>query len=455
ARYADHYHTLGYRGLGAFLRILDRLADRGEDLAPARLGERDNAVTISSIHRAKGLEWPVVLLCDTARTHSFYQNDLIAPTLLHAELGFACVRRDPALKKQYPTVPLAAVRLESERALLAEELRVLYVAMTRAREKLIVTASIKKAEAKLGALPDRTPDGRLPAARVLDCRSYAQWLLAAFSQREDFEALRRNEKTADGLTLVLANDARPAAPKTDGQTPERQAERADPALLGTLRARIGFAYPFARAALTPAKLPVSQLTHGERRLFEARPAFLRDGALTGAERGSAVHAFMQFCVYRNAREDPAAERERLRAGGWLTQKQADAVDLGQIADFFASDLARRIFSAERVLREFKFMAPASVSPMAADYVAGEGEATMLQGIADCILIEDGSATVLDYKTDRVGDGQTLADRYAPQLLLYRDMLGTALDVPVRECVLWSFALGREIRVFPAQNENNR
>ena len=127
------------RGLYAFVRFLDRLSDQKADFEPASSGGGSDAVQILSIHRSKGLEFPYVFLCDGAK--AFNKQDLRDRIAVHPQMGFACVRRDSALLKEFTTVPLEALRLENERAGLSEELRVLYVALTRAKEKLFITMS--------------------------------------------------------------------------------------------------------------------------------------------------------------------------------------------------------------------------------------------------------------------------------------------------------------------------
>lgn len=457
AQYAEQYHQNGHRGLSAFLKIIDRAMQSG-DLAPAYVGEQTNAVFITSIHKSKGLEWPVVFLCQAGRDHSFYRNDLIRPTLLHSELGFACVRRDPALRQQFVAVPLEAVRIESERAMLSEELRILYVAATRARERLIITAAMKKALETAEAL---SPDGITPApAQVRECQNYAEWLLLALGCYGDAaQALRLGNPLGQiglhfGFLEQQTNADMPPPFEQDGQQSLFDAADtaamppADEALVAELSQRLAFEYSFAKAAKTPSKLAVSQLTHpesGEFR-FAKKPAFALESASSGSERGTAVHAFMQYCDYTAAREDAAAELARLKRVGILTVRQAELVALDKIERFFESGLARRIFAADEVLREFAFMVSAADCPSTRDLVAENDEAPMLQGIADCILIENDHATVIDYKTDHVKDAEILRDRYAGQLGLYREMLASVLLVPVTECIIWSFALDCEILV---------
>lgn len=473
AQIAGDYHQRGFRGLTMFLRVIDRLTERGEELPAAYVGEGSNAVTITSIHSSKGLEWPVVFLADAGRRHSFYRHDLNAPTILHSELGFACVRRDEVQKKQFATVPLEAVRLESERAMLSEELRVLYVAMTRAKERLIVTAALKKAGEQLDGYDADARSGPLSPAEVREGHDYASWILMALARQGSLSSALRFEKPVAGVRLSLgfleekrqAGSTReprlspgfPGGERQAGSPQEAQLSlfekqapppaEADEALAEELVRRAAFSYPCGKAAQTPAKLAVSALTHpqgGENR-FLAAPAFLGRGT-PGSERGSAAHAFMQYCDYRAAATDPSAELSRLREQGILSVRQADLVDLRQIEAFFQSSLAERIFSAGRVLREFAFMVPAERCPSVRGLAAGEGESPMLQGIADCIFFEEDSAVLIDYKTDRVKEMSVLAERYRGQLSLYREMLAEVLPVPVRECRIWSFALGRETEV---------
>lgn len=462
AQYAERYHQNGHRGLPAFLKIIDRASASG-DLAPAYVGEQSDAVFITSIHKSKGLEWPVVFIAQAGRNHSFYQNDLSKPMLLHSELGFACIRRDPVLKQQFDSVPLEAVRLESQRAMLSEELRILYVAATRAKERLIITATMRKALETAEAL---SPDGGTPApAQVRECKNYAEWLLLALGCYGDVaQSLRLGNPLGQiGLHFDFLEALQPTEVPQESTRDAQQSlfepfpaglPPADTALTQALSQRMAFKYSFAKATQTPAKLAVSQLTHPQHDEFRfaKKPAFALKSASSGSERGTAVHAFMQYCDYQAARADAAAELARLKNAGILTARQAGLVALEKINRFFESDLARRVFAADEMLREFPFMVSAAACTSTRDLVAEKNEAPMLQGIADCILIEDGHAVVIDYKTDYVRDAQILRERYAGQLGLYREMLASVLPVPVVECIIWSFALDREIVVWQRLNE---
>lgn len=452
-QYAYDYHASGHRGLSGFVGFVDRLIERGGDFAPASgMSEQADVVRIMSIHRSKGLEFPVVFLCDCAKR--FNREDLNGNTLLHTELGFACVRRDPKLQTQFSTVPMQALRLAIERSMLSEELRVLYVALTRAKQRLILTGSLTKPGEKLAGLAAALEENRkLPPYQVRGASSYLDWLLMAAVHHPD----------AAGLLAQYGGEAEPVPAQAGlsvsilsvGGDPSGQAEAerealpaADPALTEKLSRRLSWRYPFEAETQIPTKMAVSQISKGEfakSYRFAGRPAFLQERGLTAAQRGSALHKFMQFADYRAAAEDVGAELGRMAREGFLSRQEAEAIDRGKLTAFFRSPLVGRIFRADRVWREMRFLAEVGKETLG-EYTAlfDAGGMTAIQGVADCVFAENGGAVIVDYKTDRVKTPEELVERYRVQLELYRKVLGDALGMPVRECVLYSFALSKEI-----------
>ena len=461
-QYAGQYEKNGYKGLWGFVRYLDRVCERGSDLAPAAVnGAGDGAVKVMSIHRSKGLEFPVVFLADTARR--FNRQDATAKTLLHSRLGFSCVRRDLSLNRQFTTVPQEATRLEIERSSLSEELRVLYVAMTRAKERLIITASMDSPAKKLEKLSAALPreGGAIPPYLVRSGSSYADWLLMALLRHPDGEALR------GGLSAGTLEEAgrweirccTPLPPEEEeGERVRGETVQPDEALYRQLCLAGSWQYPHQRATQIPSKLSVSEIVREEagqeRERFYARPAFLESRVgLTPAQRGTALHTFMQFADYRRAAEHPAAEVERLVERGYLTPAQGEAVEVSRLADFFASPLYGRIARSPQVRRELRFLdeLPASAlgygdSNGGEKGMVGEEERIAVQGIADCVFLEDGRWYIVDYKTDAVREPQALLHRYGRQLELYARILSRSFAEPVGGCILYSFGLGREIEV---------
>lgn len=443
-QYAQQYHENGYRGVRGFLKMIDSVIEQGGDLAPAFVGEQINAVTITSIHRSKGLEWPVVFLCETARKHSFLSHDNKAPTILDSELGFASVIRNEKSFTQSVTAPLAALRLKSEAASLSEELRVLYVAMTRARERLIITAAMKNA---LDAADTGRAGAVLSPMTVRGCKSYSEWIIAALSCYGNVKNAVEYGGSLGGIKLEFGRlDRADNAAADNGQAVNRQtAAQADDEMLSLIKKRIEYRYPYQPLTAIPAKLSVSQITHpqGGEYFFSQKPAFAVKSS-GGSERGNAVHSFMQYCDYNSARENAERERERLVREGVLTERQGSLVDIKAVEKFFESSLAERMFSADRLMREYAFMASAAKCDMAEKY-RFNGEAAMLQGIADCIIIEGEHAVLVDYKTDYVKTPDELVKRYSAQLGLYTEMLAGIIP-PIKEKIIWSFCLGCEIRI---------
>lgn len=455
-QYACNYHAGGYRGISGFISFIDKVIERDGDLAPAStLSEQANVVRVMSIHRSKGLEFPVVFLCDTAK--KINKEDLNGNTLLHSKLGFACVRRDFELLKQFTTVPMQALRLELDRSILSEELRVLYVAMTRAKERLIITGLTDKAQEKLASFSFGLENGRLPPYMVRSAVSYLDWLMMAAVHHEGLCA--RMEELGISVT-----DPVPATPisldiikikeEKDVLAVSPPAEEipveADKTLLRQIERRIEYQYPYKEQTQIPTKLAVSQIAKGEMAKsyrFSRRPAFMLTGGLTPAQRGNALHKFMQFADYKKAAEHPKQEILRLLERGYLLAPEAQAINEQKIQDFFCSDLAKRIFSSSKVYRELRFLAEVGEETLGqyTDFIRGEGK-TAIQGVADCVFIEDGQAVIVDYKTDYVKDPQELLDRYTVQLLLYRQILSKSLGVPVKECIIYSFALSKEIKL---------
>lgn len=450
AEYATHFHALGHRGLSGFASFLRRLRERGGDLAPAAARTGADAVSILSVHRSKGLEFPVVILADTAR--QFNRRDLYAGTLLHSRYGFACVRRDPKTRAQYTTIPQQAVRLELERSLLSEEMRILYVALTRAREKLIISAAIKTdLTRKLSGLAGELVGGRLSAGLAAGAAGISDWVLMALLHHESLAGLREAggcvnlQALSDGVPwrLEIAGPE-DAAPESSETSVSARAAQADPAILAGLQSRTSFSYPFAARTQIPTKMAVSTAAKGERNIayrFTRRPAILTGRSLTAAEKGNALHKFMQFADYARARDNPEAEIERMAAGAYLSRAEAESLSVEKLAGFFRSELAARIFDSPQVWRELRFMAEFGRDELG-DVPEGMDDESrvVLQGVADCIFVENGEAVIVDYKTDFAKDASELAEKYTRQMELYQKILTASLGLPVKECILYSFGL---------------
>ena len=466
-RFAAFCAGAGSGGISALVRAIDAASAAGGDTAEGAPGAaRPGCVTIMTIHRSKGLQFPVVFVADTGRR--FNAADLREPVLLHRVYGAGLrLRQDGGeLYKSAAYTALAAVH---ERELRSEQMRLLYVALTRAQDKLILTMPLgvtrtanplEKAAAFLAA----------GAGPVLygQCGSFAGWLRAALLVHPNGGPLRRLAgdlqlpfvQTDSVLTLLLPDAAEAAPPP-----PPPEPAPADPALVQALRAGFAWRYPAAGLAAVPAKVSVTSLVHhqGEAASLE-RPAFLAKDGLSAAEMGTALHAFLEHADFaalavparqggRALLDALAAERDRQAAARLTAPETAARLELGRLARFFGGEAFGRVLAADKVLREYAFITalpagavlaaqglPPEQQPPAAD-----GAQVLVQGIADLLLVFPDHLELLDYKTDRGKAEADFLTAYRPQLNLY------ALAIEKRFAPkkvtykgIYSFSLGRLI-----------
>ena len=429
----------GFRGLHRFCQWLHQLAGRGGDMGAAGA---DDAVRIMTIHKSKGLEFPVVFLCDTSRR--FNDADLKQTVLIHPELGLGAKVYDASRRLEYPGLARNAIKQRLKREMLSEEMRLLYVALTRARERLFVTAAVKDPEKKMQSMMLQCTSPMSPEV-LIGAQSMADWMIYAqlCSGGDTFK-----------LSLVSAAEA---AAAQDDET-ELPHAAPDSALVERLRRSLAFSYPHEAAAHLPSKVTATELKHLEPGDGEAAsiapksqsrfrtPRLGDDRPLTPTQRGSAAHTLLQHIDYAKTGSETALREElsRLTEQKFLTPRQAESVDLGCILRLFASPIGRRIMNANRLWREFKF---SLLCPAEKLFPGGEGESVLLQGVIDCMIEENGGITIIDYKTDRVRGDETLerAKGYAKQLEAYAYAAQRMTGRPVRECVLYFLYSGEIVR----------
>ena len=455
------------------MELLDYLEDQrkqGMSLQPGT-SAAGGAVQIMSIHKSKGLEFPVVILADLSRrfnTEDQRQNVMTHPKLFAAS---GVVDRDNGVR--FPTVGKKAIALQIQQESLSEEQRVLYVAMTRAKERLIMTYCSKYLTRELEAIaaeaaepvePDFAARARNPGWWVLSealCRTEAGELFAVGGRpaRVSVHAdawLIRYHAAAEPQTACAAAGEAEAAPEL---------RLPDPA---EIRSGLDYRYPYAAAAAVPSKLTATQLK-GRQEDREAseeaapllsppvkalrRPDFVTSArGLSPTERGTANHLFLQFARYDACRtaEGIAGEVRRMVDEAFLTPEQAEAVAQEQILRLFQSDLGRRIFTCGEVRREMKFSLLVDAGMYYEDVA---GEQVMLQGVVDCLLLEPEGLTVIDFKTDRVvpgGEGDRVR-YYAGQIRAYGMALRRIYGKPVRACILYFLQTGSAVTV-PLEEE---
>ena len=450
----------GRTGLFDCVSHLRRLLENGD--APAITAARaSGGVRIMSVHKSKGLEFPVVVLADLNR--SFNRQDLDRPVLVHPQLGVGAERVETERRIRYDTVSKSALALTLEREAKAEELRILYVAMTRAQEKLIMVCSRKNPEKHLRELAALT-ELPVPPEAVSGANCPGEWLLLTLlntfqaSELHGFAGVRPSELTEApaGVTVHLH---RIGGEETEGAASPAEEDAGESPDTTPDTASLGFVYGHRAATVTPSKVTATQLkgraideeiAEGtlprRRESAPERPRFLQEKrGLTGAERGTAMHLVMQFLPLDTAAEPWAVAEviDGLRRRRLLTPEQAAALDVPALVRFLASPLAERIRNAPRLWREYRFALLTDAGIYDGD---AAGEEMLLQGVADCVFETESGLAVVDFKTDRVqtAEVQQRAEVYRAQLDAYAGALSRILERPVTERILYFFACGEEI-----------
>ena len=449
--YAQQMGANEKKSLFEFTGHLRRLLEEGHapDLSTQPGG---SGVQILSIHKSKGLEYPIVILCDLHK--AFNREDLKRPVLVHSKLGLGTERVETERHIRYDTVSKLALARQLERETKAEELRLLYVAMTRAKEKLILVQCMKKAQKHLQDLAAVSSCPISPEA-VSDARCMGDWVLLPLLQTPEAECLRRyagietvDTVPSDGGWQVFAEENPVAEEReTDGAVRELAA-RED---LDT--APLNWRYAHQEATAVPSKVTATALkgreldeeVRGDTAVMPAAPAFRQPKfirkaeGLSPTERGTAVHLVMQYLDFRTPPENGAVEQviAGLVSRHLMTPEQSQAVEPRLIADFLASPLCRRLCDAEKLYREYRF--DLLVDAAICDRDAA-GEEIMLQGVVDCAFETPEGLVIVDFKTDRVTPQEMAAraEHYRPQLEAYATALGRVLQKPVREKILYFF-----------------
>lgn len=495
---ARQYEETSFRGLFRFLRFIERMRESGADLGSARaIGEQEDVVRIMSIHKSKGLEFPVVFVAGTAKL--FNRQDLNRSFLLHKDLGLGPKIVDTEKRIIYPSLPHLSIRRKLKLELLAEEMRVLYVALTRAKEKLMLVGTVKnlaKQTEHWVTLLAGSEHKELPDHLVAAANSYMDWIGPAILRHPHAASLLNDfmhtnddpDENVPNHTLITIDDpsvwnvyqtstqadifAEVAVSSSRPQNEQLDALKQVAPLPGYERsvyadqvaARLDWTYPYEQDARTFSKTSVSEwkrmmqmkqlnMMDDERAysIFEEpalyrksllrRPKFMEKAKISAVERGTLYHVVMQHFPFDRGHTKSSVEEEldRMVFTGLLTDEQRSLIDGEVIYAFFQSELGTRLLKAENVYREapFSFGIPAHEF----DSQRSDTNATMLiQGVIDCLFEEENGFVLIDYKTDAVYPGrlEVIKERYTLQMDLYARAVEQIWKKPVHEKVLFLF-----------------
>jgi len=457
ARQFDPYQR---QGLYRFLRFVEAQADADLDLQPAPLAAED-AVRLLSIHKSKGLEFPVVALAGLGAR--FNERDLNEPVLLSELYGLCPKITPPDSEQSYPSLPYWLARRGERRELRGEELRLLYVALTRARDTLLLAGTVNRKADDAGWGAEKA--GGISTAEVVGARSPLDWLLTWLPCATTAADWRGERAGRNGiLSWQIHDESDPEFADPTALSSETAVDSARRGLeagesLEKLKAALAWQNPFGSAATETAKTSVSALRRRRRDESddEAGPLFpfnisrhtaRREGGLSAAQAGSAHHLFLQSAAFEKlgTAANLQAEAERLRDEGLLTAAETAALDIAAMAAFWQSEIGQKILAQRRyVHREIPFTArfsPADLAECGLTLNIPSDEFVVVQGIADLAVILPKEIWLMDFKTDEVNDGN-VAERtglYEPQLKLYARALGRIYRRPVTACWLHFFSL---------------
>ncbi|QCJ41708.1 helicase-exonuclease AddAB subunit AddA [Bacillus sp. S3] len=481
---ARAYEQTSFRGLFRFLRFIERMMDRGDDLGAARaLSEQEDVVRIMTIHSSKGLEFPVVFMAGMAR--NFNMMDIRKSYMLDKEFGFAAKYVNAEKRISYPSLPQIAFKRKKRMEMLAEEMRVLYVAMTRAKEKLFMTAALKDAAKAIDKWNDVSShtEWLLEDFERASAMSYIDWIGPALIRHQNCDELRNTSEKGKRVPVEITEH--PSSWKIKVKSAEEIKKQetklnmqedyflervqkfeqvpAESSFAMEIKDRLTWEYSFPDATVHRSKQSVSEIkrfaemtdehsgTELVRRFKKSiikRPKFMQEKQLSPAERGTAMHMVMQHVDLTI----PVSEESIRRQLDWmvdnelLTPEQSAVIDSELIVQFFNSNLGRRYFHAKAIHREIPFTLSLPASEVYPNWKEAD-EFVFVQGIIDCILEDDHGLVLIDYKTDgitgryRGGFHQAapiLEERYRVQINLYTKAIEQIWKRDVTERYLFFF-----------------
>lgn len=464
--YRENTELSGQSCLSGWLRYLDRLSETGNDLGVSVSEADSNSVSVKTIHKSKGLEYPFVFLAHPEKKFNLSTD---SRSLLHADenglVGLHLFDKENYIKVN--TVTYQLLLSELHRRQKSEEMRLLYVALTRAKQQLfLVMNRVQKGDVKsmtsicnLGDLLRNHPAlAPLLAPMASSMQDWLLYYLMANDAAHLEAAMEQGQSSRSELAeyCIWTKPQNLPAPETE---PQEVSVLPDAKLLAQMVEQLTFRYrsPYTELA---SKYSVTQLAHPESSIPEQTktPEFMlednkgRKKTLRGAAKGTAVHRMLQYLDMKAAAEHPEEELKRLYTEGYLNAAEAEAIKPEQLAAFFADDLYKRIAAAEEVSRERQLfvrigeLALPEKSALA-KYAGTDG---ILIGTMDLLFKEPDGWVLVDYKTDYVRQDQTLLEEYSLQIGLYWKAAELILGERVKEAYLYSFSLGRSIRVVMEQ-----
>lgn len=452
------YSDAGYYGLTGLVRFLEKVKQNNPDISEAYIPERDNTVKIMTVHASKGLEFPIVIYAFANNSNIHSPRGIV----LNKDAGIGMNAKEAGNSVTYHTTAYGAVALSNKNEDTSEEMRVLYVALTRAKSQLLIVGTydgktdkygLNPREKKLASLLAVCADKKeITPVMLKNNNNFLSWIVMCLSKHPDCKALLA--PFAPDAEFVSDNDAGKLLlemPEFKIKEPEQTAQKiflspVSEQMKNEIISNLDFTYKYEFASKIQSKQTPSALAeqdYVEDYAFSP-PDFMLGEEMSAAKRGTATHRFMEKVRdFNNFNFE--SECEYMLEAGFLDENQIKALDKGAIKAFFESELAIRMANSQKLVREYEisYLEDASFFyPELADEV--KGEQVFVDGMLDAAFIENGKGIIVDYKTDRVKDAEQLRQKYSKQLLLYKRALEKIWGIEIAECHIYSFTLKKDI-----------
>lgn len=471
---AKQYENTSYRGLFNFISFINKLKNSSGDMGSAKiLGENEDVVRIMSIHKSKGLEFPVVILAGTGK--NFNLQDIRKNVLYHQQLGLGPEYVDLEKRISYPTIIKQIIKKKIKIETLSEEMRILYVAFTRAKEKLIITGMVNNLDNNIDKWCHigMEEDDKIPEYALIEGKSYLDWIVPAISRHKDGMCLREKVGVSSSGEKVILDESkwkvriwnRDELIEADKLEIEERDILKELEILqfssegskykGELEKRLTWNYKYIQSCTIPAKFSVSELKRRFSVLdnensepivktsFLKKPLFLEKvKKFSSAERGTLMHLVMQHVDMdkTSTMEDINNQINSMIMNEFLTEEQAKVIKTDKILKFFKNSLGERVKKSSLAKRETPFyieIKSTDIFKELPEEIYGE-EKVLIQGVIDLYFEEDDGLVIVDYKTDYVDDIDKIKKKYSLQLKYYSEALERITGKKVKENYLYLF-----------------
>lgn len=460
---ARQFEQTSFKGLFYFISFIDKLIETGRDYGSAKiLGENENVVKIMSIHKSKGLEFPIVFICDASKTYNML--DMTKKIIVNKELGIGPNFVNLETRISYPTFAKQAIKSKVLKESLSEEMRVLYVALTRAKEKLIISGSVNNLEKSIVKWKSAidVSQKKLSQIYVSSARSYLDLICPCIFFDNNYNEIGINSQNSD---IIISNNDFNASisvfglneaenlnfwqenPQNIGNYFEINIDNLDKNIYNQISERLSYSYPFENKKYIPSKISVTEIknintdddTFKKESYLIEKPKFLSENEkLSSAEKGTALHLAMQYMDFNNINsiDDINIKLNLLKEKGFISSEQQNAILPEKIYKFFNSDIGKELLSSNKIYKEQRFFLEIDANEI---YTLPNinNEKIIVQGIIDCFFETKDGICLIDFKTDFVDKNNInqIYEKYKSQILYYEKAISIITGKKVvKKCI---------------------